>query len=214
MKKLLLVALAAVLAISLGAGIGLAGDNIPSAKCAYYTADVQKADASDFVDLISAQIKTGEPKDLIMDVCAESTLVTTVKLSGKQETDNSAEARIVFRVLVDDVVAMPDEVTFASRLVSLTGNLAHEWEGDPTGILLDDHWILFHEETSTANCFNFASMNVGSGVHTVVVQAKVEGNAVGNDANDWGAVIGNVAVVVDEVNLKDISGSTLYPPSP
>jgi hypothetical protein len=204
-KKLIIIGLAAVLVLALGTtAIFAASDQIPSAKAAFFTDDVKVAtyvagDDGDtgWVDILSTQIKTGDPKDLIIDVSAECALVTDVKLSGK--TGSEGTARILVRVKVDNNVAVPAEVTFANRILEIKGDLSH-----PAGSLLPDHWIEIFLETCNANAFNFAIENVGSGVHDVVVQAKLQTDEKGLQANAE-AWIGYASVVVDEVQFKGIN---------
>ena len=130
--------------------------------------------------------------------------MTTAKLSGKQ--GEQTNAAIWVRVLVDGEEAMPGNVTFNSRTIKLSGDLTHVYI-DPTGeeTALEDHWIELFMETKTANAFNFIAIDLGSGVHTVEVQAKVGGFSdqdPSNVLNRWAAMIGKATVVVDEVNLK------------
>ena len=202
-KKLIAIGLAVVLVLTLGATAILAGSGqIPSAKAAYFTDDVTVATYvdgtdKDWVNILATQIKTGDPKDLIIDVSAECALVTDVKLSGKLGSD--ASARILIRVKVDGNVAVPGQVVFANRILEIKGDLSH-----PAGSLLPDHWIEIFLETCNANAFNFAIENVGSGVHDIVVQAKLDTDEKGLQANAE-AWIGNASVVVDEVQFKGIN---------
>ena len=91
-----------------------------------------------------------------------------------------------------------DGVTFANRILKIEGDLTH------LGGVLPEHWIEIFLETCNANAFNFAIENVGSGVHDIVVQAKLDTDEKGLKANAEGW-IGMASVVVDEVQFKGIN---------
>jgi hypothetical protein len=211
MKKLVVIGLAVVLAVTLGAGLGLAGDNIPSAKTAMYSGDVEWASASSVTEVLDpVQIKTGEPKDLVISVSAECVLLTNSKLTGKTSEDSGAS--IMVTVLVDGEEADPGQVTFASRTVRIKGDLTHPWAGedcdaDPTTEVQEpcEHWIMLFMDTKTANTFNFIAQDVGSGVHNIEVVAQLDAYGVDDPdtpASDYAAMIGKATVVVEEVDLK------------
>ena len=202
MKKLIAIALAVVLVLTLGATAVFAqSDQIPSAKAAFVSADVygMTVDKEDtgWIDILTAKIKTGTPKDLVIDVSAECSLVTNAKLSGTLGSE--AIATIEVRVMVDGVQADPGIVTFNNRVLKVEGDLTHHYGGLPLDI--DDHWFEIFLATKCANSFNFMAEDVGSGVHTVVVQAMThkEEKGLKGTAN---AYIGFASAVVDEVMLK------------
>jgi hypothetical protein len=203
-KKLIAIGLVAVLAMSVGAtAVFAGGEQIPSAKAAFATTDAFLATANKaqsetpWFTIVQTQVKTGEPKDLVIDVSAECSLITGAKLSGTAGSEALAE--IQFRVLVDGVEAVPGAVTFANRLLRVTGDLSHHYGG--FALEIDDHWIEIYISTKAAHSFNFAIENVGSGVHTIEVQTKLktDENGLKGEAD---AVVGNVSVVVDEVMFK------------
>ena len=229
MKKLVFIGLALVLAITLGAGLGLAGDNIPSTKSAFYwdSIDVVYPDSqvtpgwTEIFPDEAVRIKTGTPKDLIITVSAECVLATTTRLTADVGEDSAAEIRI--RVSIADAEgnfaqwAYPtgtgDGVTFASRLIELKGHLSGQYECDdpltPLVIELCPDWIELFMQTKTANAFSFVAEDVGSGIHEVVVEAYLDasGPTTKNPKGDdpvWFAMIGHSSVVVDEVNLKTL----------
>ena len=201
-KKLIAIGLAVVLVLTLGATAIFAGSGqIPSAKAAFVSADVYgmtvDKENTGWITILTAQIKTGEPKDLIIDVSAETSLVTNAKLSGTLGSE--AIATIEVRVLVDGAEAVPGVVTFNNRVLKVEGDLTHHSGGEPLPI--DDHWFEIFISTKSANAFNFCAEDVGSGVHTIVIEARTikEEKGLKGTAN---AYIGNVSAVVDEVMLK------------
>ena len=204
-KKIIEIALAVglVAALALGSSAALAEDQIPAAKAAFttnnvYAATVGKAHSeTEWFTVLSSQIKTGQPKDLVIDVSAETALITSTKLSGTAGSEASAAVQI--QVLVDGVSAMPGPVTFDNRLLRITGDLTHHYGGFTLDI--DDHWIEVYLSTKAAHPFNFAIENVGEGVHTIEVQAKLVKSEFGELAIA-DAAIGHVSVVVDEAMFK------------
>jgi hypothetical protein len=206
-KRLIAIGLAVVLMLALGAtAIVAGGDQIPSASAAFatndaYLATVNKAQSeTDWFTIIGTQVKTGEPKDLVVDVSAECSLVTGAKLGG--DAGSEALAEIQFRVLVDGEPCVPGAVTFANRLLRVTGDLTHHYGG--YALLIDDHWIEVYISTKAAHSFNFCIENVGSGVHDIEVQTKLKTDEKGLKG-EASAVVGNVSVVVDEVMLKQVN---------
>ncbi len=171
MKKIIAVIIAFVLVVSIGitAMAATSSDQIPSAKSAFVSADVfgvsagKAQAASDWFPVLATQIKTSTTEDLVMNVSAETALVTNVKLSGT--TGGMAAGDIMFRVLVDGVEADPGEITFDNRVLQIQGDLTHHYQG--TSVAIDDHWIEIFESTKAAHDFNFALPNVGVGVHDV-----------------------------------------------
>ncbi len=205
MKKIIAIILALVLVASIStfAVAATSTDQIPSAKSAFVSADVYgvsagKAQAaSEWFSVLATQIKTSTPEDLTMNVAAETAIVTNAKLSGT--TGGMAAGDIMFRVLVDGVVAEPGEITFDNRVLQIQGDLTHHYQG--TSVAIDDHWIEIFLQTKAAHAFNFALGNVGVGVHDVVVEAKITTNqSVINGTAD--AAIGHVSAVIDTAMFK------------
>lgn len=210
MKKLVMIVLATLLVLTLGTATVLAGNDsqIPSAKAAFATADVYAVTAgkaqsdSGWFPVLMGQIKTGEPKDLVIDVSAETVLGTSAKLSGDQGSQVKAE--ILIQVLVDGQTCMPGAVTFDNRLLKLEGDLTHHYTEpgmNPVPLPIDDHWIEIFLDTKSAHSFIFCIENVGSGVHDIEVQARLVTDEKGLKG-EADAAIGHISMAVDEVMLK------------
>ena len=208
MKKVLPAILAVVLV--LGAGLALAGEGVPSAKCA---ASVYKEDITPETNIwyndtaLSTVIKTSEKADLIISLTAECALATDVKIKGKGIEDESTSwAQIKIRAWVDDReaeprLADPGEVVFAHRTMRLKGLLWAPGDVDPGGLLgLDDQYIEIYEKTRTANGFNFVMKNVGAGVHNVTVQIMTDVEPGFDEGKAW-AIIGKRTLVVESVRM-------------
>ena len=191
-------------------GTVLAGEgSMPSTKTAAVSDNISvTGEEWQQIGALDLAIKTGQPKDLIISVSLESTLFTTNKLSGK--TGSQAEAAVEVEVRVNgdpvEVSAGDSTVVFNRRLVKLSGDLSHHFGG--ANLDIDDHWIEFWMETSSANSFNFIARDVrdssDTNSSTIEVWVRAWGTASpSKDLADYGVVLGNASVVVDEVNLKD-----------
>ena len=191
MKKLIATALAVVLVASfVFAGYSAQADT-PSAKTAVASAELDRAVIGEWKDVLSTEIKvSGEPKDLVIAVTAECALATNVRLHDK--TGSESQAKIMVRALVDNkTVVVPSEVVFADRLVKVKGNLNDT-----------NAWFEIYMATRNANGFNFIAEDVGTGPHTITVQAKGFATGVDPAPEKLLVLIGNRTLVVNEVNLK------------
>lgn len=177
--------------------------------------------------ILTNQIKTANPSDLIVDVSLECGIVTDTQVKskgGKQET-SAAEAGVMIKVLVDGEEMMPGEVTFCRRYQELSATfqgLLENSEGEiclsanpDTGVITIDEECMDPEEielvlkTMNANSFNFLAADLGSGVHDVVVFAKIaSGTSVTTDSGtnsdstvDAYALLGKGSVAIEEVKM-------------
>jgi hypothetical protein len=117
---------------------------------------------------------------------------------------------------VDNVLAKPDYVTFAKRrqvlIAEFAGDILECLDADGH-VIVDDTCIQEESvalilDTLSAHSFNFIAMDVGVGIHTVSVQAKVTYDA---ELQELGyaeaefpgttAWVGKGSMTVDEVRL-------------
>ena len=141
--------------------------------------------------ILSEQVKTSTPSDLILGVTAECSITTDVTTVG---TDTQgAEGTLKFWVEVDGVpvpVAQDDpdagRVVFCNRLYERTTQFADQ-----------DAMIKTFLRTRNANGFNWMALNVGHGVHTIEVKAQLTTDATAR-ASATG-VIGNRTLIVEPV---------------
>jgi len=205
MKKIIALGLAILLLLSLGIGGAFAADNNPnaSAKATALVRDVTILDWTtsdqDWTTILTQSIKTANKKDLFIDVSLECGLYTKTKGKSKEGAVVTAiaTAAIDVRVLVDDNPASPSDVTFNARTQTLTVKFAgifdedtEEWTDEEVELILD---------TMSANSFNFVIADLSSGIHTIMVQARIDTNVVG-DAQAK-ATIGNGSVTIEEVRM-------------
>lgn len=223
MKKLFISStVIALILAGLVLGIGNAAESIPASKATAKVADLtlldwKKTDTSKTVPwetIMSTSIKTSMQKDLFIDASFESGLYTQTLVKSKDmvsDTSNST-AGIEIRVLVDGKEAYPGQVIFARRsqtlFATLQGQLAlMDKNGD--GIVGFDELVTIAPEqidlvldTMNASSFNFVLDNIGTGVHKIQVQARIDlGTKVQAGSAEARALIGKGSVTVEEVRM-------------
>lgn len=202
-------------AIFLSGAFGYA-QNLPSSKSAIMMSDVALIDATSGTDgwqpLLTATLKTSEQKDLILGVSLETGLFTRtlVRSKGGAQDTQWAWAKVEVRVVIDgERYANPGTVMFDKRYQELMAKFGgimtcSDLNGD--GIVGVNECTFTDEElqlildTMAAHHFNFALTELGSGVHTVQVQAKLSTNTSSTQASATAAV-GKGALTVEEVRL-------------
>jgi hypothetical protein len=156
--------------------------------------DPSDAGTTGWVDVLETQIKTSQQKDLNIIAALQTGVVTDNTVSSKNGGLSSSTARgtVSVRVLVDDDPAEPDNsidankatapgVVYQDRIAKLEArfsglNCTADLE---TGAVTceDPEMLRLLMKSLNANSFNFVKMDVGSGVHTVTVQAKADAAA-------------------------------------
>lgn len=170
-------------------------------------------DADGWSTVMAGQIHTATPKDLLIGVSLETSLLTDtlVKSSGGKVDTSTAEAGIVVKVLVDGQSAAPGEVVFDKRKQQLSATLGGYYtnctDANGDGIIdMTTECALAPEEidllldTTAAHHFNFIQANLGQGTHDVVVKAKISNNTVyANGSATASALLGKGSLSVEEV---------------
>ena len=193
----------------------------------------QSASASDptpdsgstpWTTILQTQIKTSSQKDLVFDVALQCGIVTdtTVRSSGGDKSSVTARANIAVRVWVDDELATPSNsidankaaasgVVYCDRVQTLAAKFAGlNCTADlTTGVVTctDPEELQLILKTMNAHAFNFAKTEVGTGVHTVRVEARAQASVNFADDSLGGALGGAEAfagvgsMLVEEVRL-------------
>lgn len=214
MRKALILTLAIALSTCFAAGIALAG---PASKASCNVGAVAVVPAkAEWSPIFTNTIKMAEQKDLFVDVSLEVGLTTNTKVMSKQlaRAISTAEAMVLIRVVVDDVLALPEEVTFARREQTLVAEFAGDLTGcideeghviiDPDGECIEPETLALILDTMGAHSFNFIMPNVGVGEHTVTVEAKIAYSVDGIEDTDYpatNAYLGNGSVTVESVRM-------------
>jgi hypothetical protein len=140
-----------------------------------------------WVDIMTTTIKTSNVADLFANVSLVTGLYTYTGVKGNDtgaESKAVAEGKVEVRVVLDGYVyAYPDEggtgVIFDQRVQTLTaklGNIFTKCFADggttSTGCTLAPEEITLVLDTTSAHSYNWILLNVGTGVHTLKVQAR------------------------------------------
>jgi hypothetical protein len=205
-----------------------AQNSIPSAKATMYAGNIAYSAAklgpgaseSSWFTVMHGVMKTSEQKDMIMTASMEVGLYTKTLVRSKLGTPDtsSASAGIEVRVVVDagtskERIAYPGNVIFGRRTQELTatfqGIIDKCLSVDPaTGsVIIDENCVTPEElslilDTMNANSFVFALDDMGSGVHSVKVQARMAlNNTVQLGDVEARCAIGKGSMSVEEVRL-------------
>jgi len=168
------------------AAISTVSVNCPS------NSDTDPSCSSGWVNVMTAGVKTSSIGDLFVSPSLVTGLFTSTTVKGNATGSTSAAVSagtVEVRVLLDGIAgrAFPDStgdgVTFDARVQILTANLGYIFTqciaGGLTGCALTPEQITLALDTSSAHSFNFILLNVGTGMHTVQVQARARSAATG-----------------------------------
>jgi hypothetical protein len=165
-------------------------------------------------EILSATLRTSKPTDLILSVAMECSIFTGLVTgpSGDGGTDSAtASGHIRAWVEIDgqivpiNSISNPpqpppppgddtDKVTFCNRTYSRTVTDAE----DPLdGQDIEDDFI----DTKNANSFNWLRLNMGAGIHRIVVKATLLQSTQGDATAE--AAIGNRSLIVEPEKLAN-----------
>ncbi|MBI2168644.1 MAG: hypothetical protein HYU28_03960 [Actinobacteria bacterium] len=184
---------------ALGGGIAYIG--LPPAEANHMPADKVSAAASNVevftpqdgpVTLLSTQLRTSAPEDLLLAVTAECSITTNVATTGND--DQSAEGTVTVSVSVDGVQVpvtggSDGNVVFCNRM----------YRRQTVNFDDVDATIRTFFDTRSANGFNWIALNVGNGIHTVEVTATLE--AVATQEAFARAAVGNRTLIVEPTKM-------------
>jgi hypothetical protein len=191
---------AAVLAAAAAAALwvvtasGGAVDNLPSDKMTVTGSQLESAAPGQDVTLLGpVQMRTSTPEDLVLQVSAECSLLTGLTTTGNETADSQGQVQVWVEVDGKKVAVVPgppsstttddqSKVTFCNRAYHRTTSGFGPTES------IDDYI-----NTKAANAFNWVTVNVGNGIHTIAVKGDLTATATNGTAE---AKIGNRTLVV------------------
>ncbi len=176
-----------------------AQSSLPSAKAIMQMGPITVMDArlsatnpmSNWQTIMSGSMKTSEQKDMLMTASLEVGLYTRTLVRSKLGTPDTsmASAGVEVRMVVDEGtpnqrIAYPGDVIFGRRTQELTATFQGLIDGcltvDPTtgAVIINETCVKPEElqlilDTMNANSFVFGLDDLGSGVHTMKVQARM-----------------------------------------
>lgn len=189
-----------------------------TAKTANFTLIPKTTGTSKWVTLLSNTIKTANQKDLFINASFEVGLFTQTRIDSKNMTPDTSvgQAQVDVRVLLDGKEVQPGVVTFGRRSQTLsatlegaigdclvtTTNLDGTFSTTVDLACVKPETIELILDSTDASSFNFVAVDVGQGVHTVSVQARIDtiGSAQ-NGSYSALAVVGKGSMVVESVRL-------------
>ncbi|HKQ78958.1 MAG TPA: hypothetical protein VJ810_34995 [Blastocatellia bacterium] len=208
----------------------------PSAKNTVQLGNIAVMDArlgaastkSNWQSVMSGTMKTSQQKDMIITAAMEVGLYTRTLVSSKNGTSDtsSALAGVEVRVVVDagtpnERIAYPGDVVFGRRNQQLTATFQGLIDGClttdlTTGAVIIDPTCVRPEtlelvlDTMNANSFVFALDDMGSGVHSIKVQARMVMNTTVQTGDvEARCTIGKGSMAVEEVRLVKGADITL-----
>ena len=214
-RKLSTALLGALVGVILASSQGVFATHTPADKVVASGSTLQEFGPGANVPILSATLRTSKPTDLILNVNMECSiftqLITGPSADGGSDTA-TATGDIRAWIEIDGVtvpinsVSSPpqnppgpgdparDGVTFCNRTYSRTVTDA---ENPLDGQDIEDDYI----DTKNSNSFSWLRLNMGSGIHTIVVKATLTQSTTG-DATAR-AVIGNRSLIVEPEKLAN-----------
>ncbi|HEX9712885.1 MAG TPA: hypothetical protein VGB52_10105 [Actinomycetota bacterium] len=162
------------------------------------TAPLVDGAASEEAVLLSGTMRTSSPTDLLIEVNAECALFTDTIIrtpAGAGESDSSeAIAKIEVWVEIDGTPVPVTEgdngrVVFCNRAQFNQVTIGPDDDDE------DDHEFRQYLDTRAANSFSWIWLNVGSGIHEIVVKSSLTANVTGT--GNAKAIVGKRTMVVD-----------------
>jgi hypothetical protein len=219
----LFVAVAALAAVVLGSQA--VATHSPADKVVASGASMSQVNEGPGQTILTANIKSSKPSDLMIHVAAECAVQTSHTSDGKTST-NTAHGYARLWVDIDgkivpiqaasappqDPGAQPsggenDKVTFCERQESYTrtdNNAACSGEAPPINVPGCERQQWF-QNTKSANAFNWVRLNVGSGDHVVSLKADVVDteSATAGDTSTAKAFVGNRTMIIEPTKMAN-----------
>lgn len=184
---------------------GAIADHTPANKVSVASSNLQTMETvalqganSNVVELFNEELRTSAPEDLMLQITAECGLVTNIVNLGNSDSEAVAAVHVWIEIDGQPVIVASDgpgsdlqkaDVVFCNRAFRMVITD------------LDDEDAQFRQylASRTANAFNWMALNVGSGVHTIVVKAQLEAKVTG--AGEARAFIGKRSLVIEPTKL-------------
>lgn len=203
------VIVAVLVTLSLVGTQGVLATHQPADKVVASGSKIAVAGPNAEVEILSATLRSTNVSDLILGVSLECSILTQLT-TGPSDAggSDSALAHGTVRVWVEiDGQIVPvnsagdsapgdesDKVTFCDRAYQRT---VTDGENPLDGQDIEEDYIA----TKNANAFNWVHLNVGRGVHQIVVKATLAQETAGDATAE--AVIGNRTLVVEPAKLAN-----------
>lgn len=193
---------------------GASANHLPADKVVAAGSKVMEFAPGDNVELLKATLRTSSPTDLILSVSMECSILTQLvtnndnpdaQSQGKIRSWVEIDGRIVpvnsFSTTPPDPLAPQntgndsDKVTFCNRVYQRS---VVDQENPLDGIDETRDYI----DTKDATAFNWLRLNLGSGIHTIVVKGELSASTTGNGSLA-SAYVGNRSLIVQPAKLAN-----------
>lgn len=157
---------------------------------------LEEGSSSNTVTILEGELKSSDPTDLILQVSLECAIWTDITTVGNDHSSSAANVTVWVtidgeRVPVSSEGLGDGEVVFCNRT----------FERETLQFDDEDATIKSYLRTRQANAFNWMSLNVGSGDHTIAVHAELEAS-VTNEGRAK-AAIGQRMLIVEPTKLAN-----------
>jgi hypothetical protein len=181
--------------------------NLPADKMTVTASDTSVQGPGTSVPIMTAQVKTSNPADLLLQVTAECTILSSISNAGTQTSSYSSLVRIWVEVDDKPVPVVPNATASGAnsgsggrddgKVVFCNRKFTRSTTFDSNNESIKDV-----ETTEQANGFNWVALNVGSGVHKIVVRAEFADTAATMTAPDTSAhgVVDKRTLIVEPTN--------------
>lgn len=171
----LVVALAVALLVTRGQGAH-AASSLPADKMTVTASDTSVQAPNTTVTVLSSQMKTSTPADLLLQVTSECTILSQITNAGSSTQNYIAKVELSMYVDGNPVPVVPPTTTNGGSGSTGGGNqynvvFCNREFMRTTTFDSNNESIKDVENTEQANAFNWVAINVGNGIHTIDVKA-------------------------------------------
>ena len=181
-----------------------AASSLPADKMTVVAGKSTVTSPDQTVTLLVGKIKTSNPADLLLQVSAQCTILTSITNSGLQDSQ-SYQSKVEVWVEVD---GRPVPVVPAATTTGANSGTGGTDDGDvifcnrefarTTTFSSGNESISDVENTAASHAFNWVALNVGSGVHDIVVKGRFTNTSTTKATAQ--AVIAQRTLVVEPTN--------------
>lgn len=150
--------------------------------------------------ILSTEMRTSDPTDLILQFTAECALWTDVTTVGNDDSEAVASVNTWIEIDGEPVSVTSDHDEVGGEGVVTLCN--REYRVATMNFENENATIERYLETKQANAFNWVQLDVGSGVHEIAVKAQLEGHAEAEEGQAHAkALIGDRTLVIEPVKM-------------
>lgn len=147
--------------------------------------------------LLTGTIKTSSPTDLVLSVNLECALWTDITTVGNDDSESIARVKVWVEIDGKPVPVSSDDTAEKGKVVFCD----RAYRRTTTDFDDEDARIDSYLRTRSAHSFDWISMNLGSGVHTISVKGELTTSVTGTGMAQ--AAIGKRTLIVEPTKLAN-----------